>query len=82
MYRSAETEPLGVRLGGRAVSAAPTFDFSGARVLVTGGTAGIGHAIAGAFADAGATVTITGTRADAPPTTTPTSPGSGTGSAA
>ena len=42
-----------------------TFNFSGARVLVTGGTAGIGYAIASAFADAGASVTITGTRAQA-----------------
>lgn len=41
------------------------FDFSGARVLVTGGTSGIGHAIASAFAGAGASVTITGTRASA-----------------
>lgn len=39
------------------------FDFSGATVLVTGGTAGIGYAVATAFADAGASVTITGTRA-------------------
>jgi NAD(P)-dependent dehydrogenase (short-subunit alcohol dehydrogenase family) len=39
------------------------YDFSGAHVLVTGGTAGIGAATAAAFADAGATVTITGTRA-------------------
>lgn len=39
-----------------------TFDFRGAAVLVTGGTAGIGYAIATAFADAGAAVTITGTR--------------------
>ena len=39
------------------------FDFTGARVLVTGGTSGIGLAVAAAFADAGATVTITGTRA-------------------
>ena len=39
-----------------------TFDFSGARVLVTGGTSGIGYAIATAFADANAEVTITGTR--------------------
>jgi 3-oxoacyl-[acyl-carrier protein] reductase len=41
------------------------FDFSGAHVLVTGGTSGIGHAIAHAFAAAGAQVTITGTRAGA-----------------
>lgn len=41
------------------------FDFSGAAVLVTGGTSGIGHAIAHAFADAGASVTVTGTRAAA-----------------
>ena len=41
------------------------FDFNGANVLVTGGTSGIGFAIASAFADAKATVTVTGTRADA-----------------
>lgn len=41
------------------------FDFTDARVLVTGGTSGIGHAIAGAFAAAGAAVTVTGTRAGA-----------------
>lgn len=40
-----------------------TFDFSGAKVLVTGGTSGIGFATATVFADAGAHVTITGTRA-------------------
>jgi NAD(P)-dependent dehydrogenase (short-subunit alcohol dehydrogenase family) len=39
-----------------------TFDFSGTSVLVTGGTSGIGHVIASAFATAGAAVTITGTR--------------------
>jgi NAD(P)-dependent dehydrogenase (short-subunit alcohol dehydrogenase family) len=39
-----------------------TFGFAEAAVLVTGGTSGIGHAIATAFADAGAEVTITGTR--------------------
>lgn len=41
------------------------FDFTGALVLVTGGTSGIGHAVASAFAAAGADVTITGTRASA-----------------
>jgi len=40
-----------------------TFDFSGARVLVTGGTSGIGHAVATGFARAGADVVVTGTRA-------------------
>jgi 3-oxoacyl-[acyl-carrier protein] reductase len=40
------------------------FDFDGTSVLVTGGTSGIGHAIASAFAGAGAAVTVTGTRAD------------------
>ncbi len=39
-----------------------TFDYTGAHVLVTGGTAGIGHGIARAFAAAGAAVTVTGTR--------------------
>jgi NAD(P)-dependent dehydrogenase (short-subunit alcohol dehydrogenase family) len=47
------------------VTGAPTFDFAGAAVLVTGGTAGIGYAIARAFAAAGATVVVTGTRATA-----------------
>ncbi|MCP5433385.1 MAG: SDR family oxidoreductase [Alphaproteobacteria bacterium] len=40
------------------------FDFSDAHVLVTGGSNGIGHAIAVAFREAGARVTVTGTRAD------------------
>ena len=39
-----------------------TFNFTGSQVLVTGGSNGIGFAIASAFADAGAVVTITGTR--------------------
>lgn len=39
-----------------------TFDFSGRRVLVTGGSSGIGLAVARAFADAGAVVTVTGRR--------------------
>lgn len=39
-----------------------SFDFSGAAALVTGGSDGIGLAIARAFSAAGAAVTITGTR--------------------
>jgi len=41
------------------------FDFSDARVLVTGGSNGIGLGVARSFAAAGAHVTITGTRAEA-----------------
>jgi len=41
-----------------------TMDFSGAAVLVTGGTSGIGGAIARAFGDAGASVLLTGRDAD------------------
>jgi 3-oxoacyl-[acyl-carrier protein] reductase len=40
-----------------------TFDFTDTHVLVTGGTSGIGYAIATAFVKAGAHVTVTGTRA-------------------
>jgi NAD(P)-dependent dehydrogenase (short-subunit alcohol dehydrogenase family) len=43
------------------VSNSVAFDYSGARVVVTGGTSGIGHAIATAYAAAGASVTVTGT---------------------
>ncbi len=42
-----------------------TFDFSDQRVFVTGGSNGIGLAIADAFQHAGAWVTITGTKAGA-----------------
>jgi 3-oxoacyl-[acyl-carrier protein] reductase len=38
------------------------FDFTGSAVLVTGGTSGIGRAIATVLADAGGDVTVTGTR--------------------
>ena len=42
-----------------------TFDFSGRRVLVTGGTSGIGFGVATAFSDAGAEVLITGRKRSA-----------------
>lgn len=41
------------------------FDFTGCRVLITGGTSGIGRTAARAFLDAGAEVTITGRKASA-----------------
>ena len=44
---------------------AASFDFSGYAVLVTGGSNGMGRAIARAFSMAGADVTITGTRSSA-----------------
>lgn len=43
----------------------PCFDYTGAKVLVTGATSGIGAATAAAYRDAGAEVTITGTRPSA-----------------
>ena len=46
-------------------TAAVHFDFSGVRVLVTGGTRGIGAAIAAGFHAAGAQVLITGSAPDA-----------------
>ncbi len=42
-----------------------SFDFTDAGVVVTGGTSGIGLAVANAFRTAGADVTITGTRPEA-----------------
>ncbi len=39
----------------------PSYDFSGRRVLVTGGTRGLGLQVARAFAEADAAVTVTGT---------------------
>ena len=45
------------------------FDFTGANVLVTGGTSGIGHGDRCRVRQGGAAVTVTGTRD--PPLTTP-----------
>jgi NAD(P)-dependent dehydrogenase (short-subunit alcohol dehydrogenase family) len=42
-----------------------SFDYTDTSVVITGGTSGIGHAIATAFAAAGGAVTVTGTRASA-----------------
>ena len=39
------------------------FDYSGRHVLITGGTSGIGLAIAHAYRDAGAIVSVTGRKA-------------------
>jgi len=47
------------------VSNSLSFNFTGSRVLVTGGTSGIGHEVASRFAAAGASVTVTGTRPSA-----------------
>src|SRR5690349_21338036 len=41
------------------------FDYTGAEILITGGTSGIGLGCALAYRDAGAKVTITGTKHDA-----------------
>ncbi len=42
-----------------------SFDFTDTSVVVTGGTSGIGHAVALGFARAGASVSVTGTRTSA-----------------
>ncbi len=42
-----------------------SFDFTDTSVVVTGGTSGIGHAVAFGFARAGASVSVTGTRTSA-----------------
>jgi 3-oxoacyl-[acyl-carrier protein] reductase len=49
--------------GGTKIHA--SYDFSGCRVLVTGGSSGIGSGIARAFREVGAQVSITGTRVSA-----------------
>lgn len=47
------------------MTARVSFDFTGTAALITGGTSGIGHAIATLLRDAGADVAITGTKAAA-----------------
>lgn len=44
------------------MTARTTFDFTGTRAIVTGGTSGIGHATAVLLRDAGADLTVTGTK--------------------
>ena len=44
------------------MTARVSFDFTGTTALITGGTSGIGNAIAVLFRDAGAEVTVTGTK--------------------
>ena len=51
-----------------------TLDFTGQAVLVTGGSNGIGHAIARAFAESGAEVTIRSTRSMSPSANSVASP--------
>jgi NAD(P)-dependent dehydrogenase (short-subunit alcohol dehydrogenase family) len=47
---------------GNAMQSGITFDYRGVHVFVTGGTSGIGRAVAEAFVAAGALVTVTGTK--------------------
>jgi NAD(P)-dependent dehydrogenase (short-subunit alcohol dehydrogenase family) len=59
-----EITPVDQRVSNNRATA-PTFDFSGAHICVTGGTSGIGLAVAKAFDAAGGHVMVTGTRATA-----------------